>query len=233
MSRIPGQMESRCLPFSFQFTFVFVFLHHSKLWLYSEYLRFYFKVLDEVPEDNCRFLEESGLKIFMAGMVRFYHIEVRIIRIHLMAQMFLLWFSLESCPTPMCSLLKRGFLCSSTGAQVTFWGKNLYVIFQIPRSKWLPQARDQLHKYCTGQGEAEWHPVYRRTEGELMLEIIVDVTLTHCVGGAGLLSAAEDWEGVHAGAGGQHAQTVRRCWDVLGIKKISHVERHWLGPKRY
>ena len=46
--------------------------------------------MDEVPEDNCRFLEESGLKIFMAGMVRFYHIEVRIIRIHLMAQMFLL-----------------------------------------------------------------------------------------------------------------------------------------------
>ena len=34
------------------------------------------KVLEEVPEDNCRFLEESGLKIFMAGLVRFYHIEV-------------------------------------------------------------------------------------------------------------------------------------------------------------
>jgi len=33
------------------------------------------EVLEEVPEDNCRFLEESGLKIFMAGMVRFYHIE--------------------------------------------------------------------------------------------------------------------------------------------------------------
>ena len=61
-----------------------VYLSHSNLPLcllssiQAEYLRFYFKVLDEVPEDNCRFLEESGLKIYMAGMVRFYHIEVSI-----------------------------------------------------------------------------------------------------------------------------------------------------------
>ena len=34
------------------------------------------QVLEEVPEDNCRFLEESGFEIFMAGLVRFYHIEV-------------------------------------------------------------------------------------------------------------------------------------------------------------
>ena len=33
-------------------------------------------MLEEVPEDNCRFLEESGFEIFMAGLVRFYHIEV-------------------------------------------------------------------------------------------------------------------------------------------------------------
>ena len=38
--------------------------------------RLFFKVLEEVPEENCRFLEESDLKIFMAGLVRFYHIEV-------------------------------------------------------------------------------------------------------------------------------------------------------------
>ena len=34
------------------------------------------EVLEDVPEDNCRFLMERGMKIFAAGVIRFYHIEV-------------------------------------------------------------------------------------------------------------------------------------------------------------
>merc|ERR1719150_3659707 len=34
------------------------------------------EVLEEVPEDNCRFLMERGMKIFAAGVIRFYHIEI-------------------------------------------------------------------------------------------------------------------------------------------------------------
>ena len=113
-----------------------VYLSHSNLPLclfssiQAEYLRFYFKVLDEVPEDNCRFLEESGLKIYMAGMVRFYHIEVSIIGTHLMAQIFLWLFSSESCPTPLCSPLRREFPCSSTGAQVNSGERTLPSFFK-------------------------------------------------------------------------------------------------------
>ena len=34
------------------------------------------EVLEDVPEDNCSFLMERGMKIFAAGVIRFYHIEV-------------------------------------------------------------------------------------------------------------------------------------------------------------
>ena len=32
--------------------------------------------LEAIPEDNCKFLAEKNMKIFMAGILRFYHVQV-------------------------------------------------------------------------------------------------------------------------------------------------------------
>ena len=53
-------------------------------------------MLDEVPEDNCRFLEESGFKIYMAGLVRFYHIEVILFEYNLFSIHFYFQFGVMS-----------------------------------------------------------------------------------------------------------------------------------------
>ena len=33
------------------------------------------EVLDDLPDDNCNFLEENDMKIYLAGTMRFFHIE--------------------------------------------------------------------------------------------------------------------------------------------------------------
>ena len=36
-------------------------------------------VLDDIPEDNCGFLEKSGMEIYLAGTLQFMHVELGII----------------------------------------------------------------------------------------------------------------------------------------------------------